>query len=350
VVAVGRILTGPELNRVLLARQMLLQRVKSPIPKVLDRMGTLQAQYAPSMYIGLHARMEGFQREQLDRALERRSVAQGSLMRVTIHLTSKADYWPVAIGIRRGRREAWLNTSYRRDYSASQMSAAARKLRSRIGDGTMSRKEIHELLGSDSVVTNGVNVWLDLVRVPPSGTWERRRADLYAAADQWLGPAPKLDEAEGIELLVRRYLGAFGPATLAEVANWAGLHPKRVEPAFERIKLRRFEAEDGSELLDLPRAPLPDPETPAPARFLPTWDATLLVHARRSGILPEEHRSKVFNPRTPQSVPTFLVDGRVAGTWSFEKGKIKTKPFGKLEAAARRELKEEAERLAELHR
>jgi hypothetical protein len=350
VVAVGRILTGPELNRALLARQMLLQRVKSPIPKVLDRMGTLQAQYAPSMYIGLHARMEGFQREQLDRALERRSVAQGSLMRVTIHLTSKADYWPVAIGIRRGRREAWLNTSYRRDYSASQMSAAARKLRSRIGDGTMSRKEIHELLGSDSVVTNGVNVWLDLVRVPPSGTWERRRADLYAAADQWLGPAPKLDEAEGIELLVRRYLGAFGPATLAEVANWAGLHPKRVEPAFERIKLRRFEAEDGSELLDLPRAPLPDPETPAPARFLPTWDATLLVHARRSGILPEEHRSKVFNPRTPQSVPTFLVDGRVAGTWSFEKGKIKTKPFGKLDAAARRELKEEAERLAELHR
>jgi hypothetical protein len=348
-VAVVRTLTEQELNRALLTRQMLLQRVKSPIPKVLDRMGTLQAQYAPSMYIGLHARMEGFKREQLDRALERRSVAQGSLMRVTIHLTSKADYWPVAIGIRRGRREAWLNTSYRRDYSASQMSAAARKLRSRIGDGTMSRKEIHELLGSDSVVTNGVNVWLDLVRVPPSGTWERRRADLYAAADQWLGPPPKLDETEGIELLVRRYLAAFGPATLAEVANWAGLHPKRVEPAIERIKLRRFEAEDGAELLDVPRAPLPDPETPAPARFLPTWDATLLVHARRSGILPEEHRSKVFNPRTPQSVPTFLVDGRVAGTWSFEKGTIKTKPFGKLDAAAGRELKEEAERLAELH-
>jgi hypothetical protein len=350
VVAVGRILTELELNRALLTRQMLLERANAPIPKVLDRMGTLQAQYAPSMYIGLHARMEGFEREQLDRALERRSVAQGSLMRVTIHLTSKADYWPLAIGIRRGRREAWLNTSYRRDYSASQMSAAARKLRSRIGDGTMTRKEIHELLGSDSVVTNGVNVWLDLIRVPPSGTWERRRADLYAAADQWLGPAPKLHEAEGIQLLVRRYLGAFGPATVAEVANWAGLHPKRVEPAIERIKLRRFEAEDGAELLDLPRAPLPDPETPAPARFLPTWDATLLVHARRAGILPEEHRSKVFNPRTPQSVPTFLVDGRVAGTWSFEKGKIKTKPFGKLEAAARRELKEEAERLAELHR
>jgi hypothetical protein len=312
-------------------------------------MGALQAQYAPSMYIGLWARMEGFEREQLDRALERRRVAQGTLMRATIHLVSKADYWPIAIGVRRARREAWLNASYRRDYSASQMTAAARKLKARLRDETMSRKEIHDFLGSDSVITNGVNMWLDLVRVPPSGTWERRRADLYAAAVHWLGPPRKIQEADGIELLVRRYLGAFGPATLAELANWAGFDPGRIEPALEQTKLRRFEAEDGTELLDLPRAPLPEPETPAPARFLPTWDATLLVHARRTGILPEEHRPKVFNAKTPQSVPTFLVDGRVAGTWSYEKGKVKTKPFGKLDVAAKRELREEADRLADLH-
>ncbi len=349
--APARTLTELDLNRALLARQLLLERSGLSIPKVLDRMGTLQAQYAPSMYVGLWTRMKEFEREQLDRALERASVAQGTLMRATIHLVSSSDYWPVAIGLRRGRREAWLKASYRREYSAAQMSAAARKLRSRLGDGTMTRKEIHELLGSDSVVTNGVNMWIDLVRVPPSGTWERRRADLYAAAEHWLGPPPaKLDEAQGIELLIRRYLGGFGPATVDEIANWAGLHPKRIAPTIERLELRRFAAEDGAELLDLPRAPLPDPETPAPARFLPTWDATLLVHARRTGILPEEHRPKVFNARTPQSVPTFLVDGRVAGTWRFEKGKIKTKPFGRLEAAAGRELKEEAERLAELHR
>jgi hypothetical protein len=348
--AEGRILTERELNRALLARQMLLERVKVPIPTVLDRMGTLQAQYAPSMYIGLWTRMEGFEREKLDEALERRRVAQGTLMRATIHLVSAADYWPIAIGIRRGRREAWLNTSYRRDYSARQMSAAARKLSARLGDGTMARKEIHELLGTDSVVTNGVNMWLDLVRVPPSGTWERRRADLYAAAKEWLGPPPaKLEESEGIDLLVRRYLGGFGPATAEEIASWAGLHPKRVGPALERIKLRRFAAEDGAELVDLPRAPLPDPETPAPVRFLPTWDASLLVHARRTGILPEEHRPKVFNARTPQSVSTFLVDGRVAGTWRYEKGKVVTQPFGRLDAAVKRELRDEAERLTELH-
>jgi hypothetical protein len=347
--AEGRILTEPELNRALLARQMLLERVRARIPRVLDRMGTLQAQYAPSMYIGLWTRMESLGRVQLERALERRSIAQGTLMRSTIHLVAKADYWPAAIGIRRGRREAWLKARARRDYSAPQMSAAARKLRTRLGDGTTSRNEIHELLGSDSVVTNGVNLWLDLVRVPPSGTWERRRADLYAASEHWLGPPPALDEVDGIEHLVRRYLGGFGPASLPEIANWAGLHPRRVTGAIERMKLRSFAAEDGTELLDLPRAPLPDPQTPAPVRFLPTWDATLLVHGRRTGILPEEHRPKLFSSKSPQSFPSFLVDGRVAGIWRWEKGKVQLQPFGRLDARTRRELREEGDRLAELH-
>jgi DNA glycosylase AlkZ-like len=345
------ILGERELNRALLARQLLLERGRGSIPKVLERMAGLQAQYAPSMYIGLAARMEGFERPQLDRALERRSVVQGTLLRATIHLVSRKDYWPMAIAIRRGRRQAWLNTSYRRDYSATQMAAAARKLLARLGDGTMSRKEIHELLGEDSRITNGVNMWLDLIRVPPSGTWERRRADLYAAAEHWLGPAPaKLEEADGIELLVERYLTGFGPAAVEEIANWAGLHPRRLAPALERIKLRRFETEDGTELLDLPRAPLPEPETPAPVRFLPTWDATLLVHARRSGILPEEHRPKLFSAKSPQSSPSFLIDGRVAGIWRYEKGRIEVEPFGRLDATTRKALGEESDRLVELHR
>jgi DNA glycosylase AlkZ-like len=344
------ILGERELNRALLARQLLLERERGSIPKVLERMAGLQAQYAPSMYIGLAARMEGFERPQLDRALERRSVVQGTLLRATIHLVSRNDYWPMAIAVRRARRQAWLNTSYRRDYSASQMAAAARKLRARLGDGTMSRKEIHELLGSDSRVTNGVNIWLDLVRVPPSGTWERRRADLYAAAEHWLGPPPTVEEADGTELLVRRYLGGFGPATPAEIGNWAGMHPRRLAPVVERLKLRTFVREDGAELVDLPRAPLPDPETPAPVRFLPTWDATLLAHARQTGILPEEHRPMLFSSKSPQSFPSFMVDGKVAGIWRYEKGKVKLEPFGRLDAADRRALREESERLLELHR
>jgi Winged helix DNA-binding domain len=338
------------MNRALLARQMLLERLRAPLPKVLERMGGLQAQYAPSTYIGLWSRMVGFERAHLDEALERRAVVQGTLMRATIHLVSKRDYWPIALGIRRSRREAWLNTSYRREYSAGQMASAARRLRARLGDGVMHRKEIHELLGSDSRITNGVNMWLDLVRVPPSGTWERRRADLYAAAEHWLGPPPRLEEADGIELLVRRYLAAFGPASLAELANWAGLQPKRVTTVVERIETRRFAAEDGTELIDLLRAPLPDPDTPAPVRFLPTWDAILLAHARRAGILPEEHRPKLFSSKSPQSFPSFLVDGRVAGIWRYEKGRIKIEPFGRIDSATRRALDEESERLLELYR
>ena len=119
--------------------------------------------------------------------------------------------------------------------------------------------------------------------------------------------------------------------------------------ALAKLELRRFRAEDGDELVDLPRLPLPDPEIPAPLRFLPVWDATLLVHARRTQILPEEHRSKVFSTKTPQSVATFLVDGQVAGTWRYEKGRIELAPFGRLTGADRRAVEAEAERLAEFH-
>jgi hypothetical protein len=116
-----------------------------------------------------------------------------------------------------------------------------------------------------------------------------------------------------------------------------------------RILLRRFRTEGGAELLDLPDAPLPDPETPAPVRFLPTFDATLLVHARRTGILPEQYRPLLFTSKSPQSFPTFLVDGVVAGTWKHEDGRIRVDPYEPLPAAARREVEEEAERLAALH-
>jgi Winged helix DNA-binding domain len=178
-------------------------------------------------------------------------------------------------------------------------------------------------------VFNGIGMEVDLVRAPPSGTWERRRADIYALAEDWVGE-PDVDPANGLDLLVRRYLGGFGPAPLDSIAGWTGLSKKTIGSALDRLKLRRFETEDGTELLDVPRAPLPDPQTPAPVRLLPAWDATLLAHTRHAGILPEEHRSKIFNTKTPQSAAAFLVDGVVAGTWRFEKDRIRYDPFGRL--------------------
>jgi hypothetical protein len=115
------------------------------------------------------------------------------------------------------------------------------------------------------------------------------------------------------------------------------------------MRLRRFRSETGDRLLDLARAPLPDPQTPAPVRFLPTWDATLLVHARRAGILPEEYRARIFTTRNPHSVATFLVDGAVAGAWRHEGGRIELDPFRTLDGATRRALRVEADRLADLH-
>jgi hypothetical protein len=230
------------------------------------------------------------------------------------------------------------------------MSAAARKVRRRLADGPVPRAELQDLIGHGAQGTNRMSHWIDMVRVPPSGTWDRRRADLFAAAEEWIGPDPGHGEADARVELVRSYLRGFGPATKAEIADWAGMKPTQVEPALERIDLRRFRAEDGAELVDLPRLPLPDPETPAPPRFLPTWDATMLVHARRTQILPEEYRPRIFNTKTPQSMPTFLVDGAVAGSWRFDDGRIRIEPFHRLDRGDRRELDAEAERLADLHR
>jgi Winged helix DNA-binding domain len=191
-------------------------------------------------------------------------------------------------------------------------------------------------------------MFLPLVRVPPSGTWERRRADLVAAAEDWIG-REEADVDEARALLVKRYLAGFGPARKNEIADWASLNVADVTAALDRLELRRFRDEEGKELVDLPRAPLPGAETPAPPCFLPTWDATLLVHARRTQILPEEYRPRIFGIKTPNSFNTFLIDGQVAGTWRFEDGRVVLSPFHRIDRRWKRELDQEAERLAAFH-
>ncbi|MFL5871624.1 MAG: winged helix DNA-binding domain-containing protein [Solirubrobacterales bacterium] len=341
-----RTLNQRELNRALLARQLLLERRKSSLPKALERIGGIQAQYAPSMYIGLWSRLDGFEREALTRALERRTVVQGTLLRSTIHLVSPDVWWRWSAAVRETRRKQWLRYH---EPTAKDMAAAARNARKALSNGPLRRKELVDLIGMGAVGISGINVWLDLVRAPPSGTRDRRRADLFALAEDWIGPDPKHDHATATAEVVRSYLRGFGPATREEIASWAGLGPRQVSTALDGVDLRWFRAEDGDQLVDLPRLPIPDPDTPAPVRFLPTWDATLLVHARRTQILAEEDRPKVFNPRTPQSVSTFIVDGQVAGTWKFVRGSIRVEPFRKLDRAAQRELDAEAERLAGFH-
>jgi hypothetical protein len=335
-------LSERDLNRALLARQGLLERFPPDLPAALRRIGGIQAQYAPAMYLGLWSRVADLERDAVTRALEDRSIVQATLLRSTIHLVAADDYWPWAIAVRGARREGFLRA--RADASdASAIGRAARTLRGRLAGGPLLRRDIEALLGKDAA--RGVGLWLDLVRVPPLGTWEKRRADLYGLAEDWLRPV-EMSKTAAIEHVVRSYLSGFGPASPGDIANWAGLKLGDVKPALGRMELRRFRGPGGEELLDLPDAPLPGADTPAPVRFLPVWDATLLVHARRTQILPEELRPRVFNIKLPHGVSTFLVDGAVAGAWRLEDGRVVLEPFVRLDAASRRAVEAEGERLA----
>ncbi len=340
------VLSQRELQRAVLARQLLLDRASVSLPRALERVAGLQSQYAPTMYVGLWSRVDGFQRDDLIAALQRRLVVQGTLMRATIHLVSAADYWPLTLAIRPARQRWWLQSTKGSEVAAR---AAAERVRQALElDEQLSRKELDQVAGKDAV--GGVGYWLDLVRVPPSGTWERRRADVYAAATDWVGPEPKIDQAAAVDHLVQRYLTGFGPATVHEIANWAGMTVTEIAPSLERVKLRRFRTEDGQTLVDLHRLPLPDPDAPAPVRFLSTWEAILLSHARRAVVLREDDRSRIFNTKIPQSKNTFLVDGVVEGTWRYADGHVEATPWRSLDKRTMAAVDDEAERVAAFHR
>jgi DNA glycosylase AlkZ-like len=345
-----RTLTARELNRSLLARQLLLERSPKSVISALEAVGGLQTQNATGGYIGLWTRLEKFEMADLTNALEKRQAVQGTLMRITIHLVSAGDYPLVAAGTRPSRRAAWLRSQQGRvtELDVEKAATAAKKALAR---GSLSRKELAPFVES-TTIWNGVNAFYDVLRVPPSGTWERRRADIYAMAADWLGRIEATEE-EGIELLLRRYLAGFGPARLTDAANWAGVPAKKLQPAAKKLRLRRFEDEEGKELVDLPRMPLPDAKTPAPVRFLPVFDANVLAHARRAEILAEEYRPLIFNTKNPQSANTVLVDGAVAARWRVKrtpkKAELLVEPFEKLPAKARRELEAEGERLVRFH-
>jgi hypothetical protein len=339
-----------QLNRALLARQLFLERSALAIPAALEAVGGLQTQYAPSGYIGLWSRLADFRHERLTEALADRTAVQATVMRATIHMVAADDYWAFARATRPARAEWYLRAALSQ-LDGVDLHDAVGRLRVLLAAGPRRHDELVRALESEGVprgAWNGLAQLVDLVRVPPSGTWAQRRANLYALADAWLEP-PAIDPGEAIIHLVRSYLRGFGPATRADVASWTGLTATALKPAFASLELRRFRDEAGRELLDLPDGPLPDADTPAPPRFIGTWDANLLVHARRTGFLPEAFRPRIFSSRTPHSFPTFLVDGAVAGTWRYDRGRVQLEPFEPLAGSVRDDVEEEAAHLAAWH-
>jgi hypothetical protein len=335
-----RTLSLRELNRATLARQLLLERRRLSVVPALERVAGLQAQWAPATYVGLWTRLDGFRRETLERLLLREQAVRAVLMRGTIHLVSHRDYglFASAVGLPGWVRPEWAAV-------AEQLHDAVREF----GRTPRTRKEIATWVSEEHGIDAGddaARLWYALrmagrlTHSPESGTWKQPRETTYVLIDHEL-----VDPLQARRELVRRYLGSFGPATRADIAEWSGLRVRDFEPALEALEpLRRFADERGRELLDLPRAPLPAPDSRAPVRFLPRYDNLTLSHADRSRVIADEHR-KVVSHGTGIIEATFLVDGFVAGLWRVENGRVRVEPFAPLPRAWRRPVEDEASRL-----
>jgi hypothetical protein len=334
-------LTLRRLNRATLARQMLLEREKATPVKAINRLGGLQAQEAKHPFAGLWTRVEGFRRESLVKALNDRKVVRASWLRATLHLVSADDYaagraalQPVMTGAAtaalRGRDDG---------LDVPEVVATARKL---LAKEPRNFTELRDLLlerfpkVNERALGYATRMHLPLVMVPTDTAWAFPAQADFTLADAWL--KKKLSTDEDPTPHVRRHLAAFGPATAADVQTWSGL--KGVKAVLKD--------EAGRALFDLPDAPRPDEDVPAPVRFLPEFDNLVLAHQDRTRVLADEHRGQVTT-KNLRVRATFLVDGVVAGTWTTERKRdaatLTLAPFGKLAKAAQKELTAEGEAL-----
>ena len=332
-----RVLTLRELNRARLARQMLLERERHPVARAVERLCAIQGQWSPSPYIGLWSRLDGFARDDLTRAFERRQVVKATLMRITLHVVSARDFLALAPIWQAQRREEYA----RRGGDAEAVEAM---IRNALAERPRTHSELYEAF--PDVYDWRARSLLALVHLPPSGTWRYHGPTHLTEAERWL-KKPLGDPAAGAKLLVERYLTAFGPASQSDLLRFAGLRVKDVKPGLEALapRLVRYRSDDGRVLLDLEGAPFRPAESEPPVRFLPKWDSTLLAYDVRTRIIAREYQQGVIH-KNGDVQQTFLVDGFVAGTWRIERGRVELDPFRRLDRATQRALAEEGDRLA----
>ena len=271
---------------------------------------------------GLWSRMAGLERARVTTALERRPIVQGTMMRATIHVVSASDYWPLMIATREARRQ-WFLRVYRGPYGEADFTAANETVRDLLTSGP---KPAADSRGRGR--PGPVELGRHLPRHGPGAAV----GDLGPAAGRPLRVGRGLDPTDrdndgGRHRVVDQPLsGWFWSGRRDRHRYLGGVAYGSDRPGSRADGSPPLQAEDGKVLLDLKRVPLPDAEVTAPVRFLPVWDAILLVHARRKAVIAEEHRPIIFNTKTPQSMPTFMVDGSVAGTWRYEGGRVKLEP------------------------
>ncbi len=280
----------------------------------------------------------------MTQALEERAVVKSSLFRITLHITSARDYPYYAAAWLPAAREMTPRITVKRMAELSRkVHAAAQK--------QITHEQLEAIAAEEMGGRWRTRTLAPLLHVPPAGTWGFHRRPELLVLNAWLGvDLPSRDA--GAKHLVESYLASFGPATQQDLLRFAGVRVGDLRPGLEQLELRKFRDERGRELLDLPRAPLPDANTPAPIRLLPKWDSSLLAYAppERARILPEKFRSTVIR-KNGDVLPTVLVDGFVAATWNVDKKRgLEIEPLRRLTKAERADIGEESERLVEFVR
>ncbi|MCP3103804.1 winged helix DNA-binding domain-containing protein [Myxococcus sp. K15C18031901] len=341
------------MNRALLQRQFLLERTSRGVPEVLEQLVGLQAQAGNAPYVGLWTRLARFQLEDLTRLYTSRRVVRATLMRATQHLVTASDFLGLRPALQPVLDRGFQYSPHRRALEGVDLEAVLAEGRRLLSDGPLSNVELgrrlharwpeHDARGLGFLVRS---LSEPLVTVPPFGTWGVGGEVEFTPAEAWLGRpmGPALSEED----VVLRYLRAFGPASVKDMQTWSGLSGLREVVARLGGRLRMFRDEKGRELFDVPDAPRPDGDTPAPVRFLPEFDNVLLSHTDRSRIISEEHRRRVF---TVNGIirATVLVDGFVRGMWRVEREKtgatLCIEPFARISREDRAALTEEGLRL-----
>ena len=336
-----RVLTLRELNRTTLSRQLLLQRKRLSPTAVIERLVGMQAQSPQAPYVGIWTRTTSFRREALERDLARAAVVKATVIRQTLHLVTRRDYALL--------RAALSETNFPWESALAQRLAPL--VRALAADGPLSRAEGMAYLEREHGLTGvkarrawrAARVRAHVLHHPESSLWRGPPERRFVAIDEPERHNPTEARAD----ILRRYFKAFGPASRRDIVAWSMMHVPEIGRALERLEpLVRLRDEHGRELLDVPRAPLPDADTLAPVRFLPKWDNVLLAWADRTRVLPEQYRKAVIS-MNGDVAQTFLVDGFVAGIWRVENGHVALEPFSALPRSVRSELKDEAGRLEE---